>query len=166
MAGEVEILDSAGQPIREVVEEVLEAGAKTGSKANRAAGALSKTRGLLGGGLGLLAAFLGPAIIQGFKSGRTRVDILKEFLDNPELLQAEFDKQTKEGDFQKLVEEQNLRKLAAIAQTQPQLMDTLRALQTGQQQPRLTGSEIRIGGPNDFEAIDKLIAGSDLFDDL
>lgn len=110
------------------------------------------------GGLGLLALMLLPELFEPWRAGQKRARTMKDMADDPELLRKEFDKRYGESALANAQEEEGLRRLAAIGAANPRLVQTMRAKALRMDQPRLTGSEIRIGGPTDWEAADKMIA--------
>jgi len=120
--------------------------------------------GLAAGGLLGFFGLAAPSLIEGVKGSLERGKALADFVDSPDLLRAKFDEQSRDGAFDALLRDVRRQKLAAIVSANPRLAATLRALQMGSPQPRLTGSEVRIGGTNSTDAVDERIVSSNLLD--
>jgi len=130
------------------------------------------SEGLLGKAVGKGAAvgvpaFLalegGAAAARGIRAATTDATSIRKLLADPKLLERLVNNTIDSGDLDAFIAARDSERLAKLGIQSPKTLDTLRALMSGSDTPRLARGETRIGSGNDTEILDKVLSQARLF---
>jgi len=156
----------------DVATKVAEDAAVTGEKGLLAKlfSISSKSRigkGLNAGASASLPVLLGlqglTAGIKSARSGTTDASTIRRLLADPKLLERLVNDTIDTGDLDAFIAARDMERLGKLGIQSPKTLDTLRALVSGSDTPRLARGETRIGSGNDTEILDKILSRAKIF---